>query len=166
MGGWAEGQACADPGARTPIGASRNFISNEDLKLACDQEQTVQLCSIIRDYHCFPVCQYPHQLLPDEPPRSPVRRPSEISSIFLLLLVTFSTASSIWSPFFLLLQHLCGSFYVYPAKLLSGPHFRQSLNQSWFLLILSRLQFLIFIFQFLSSLSFNLHDLFRQVFQA
>ena len=25
MGGRAEGLACADPGARTPIGASRNF---------------------------------------------------------------------------------------------------------------------------------------------
>ena len=27
MGGRAEGLACADPGARTPIGASGNFIS-------------------------------------------------------------------------------------------------------------------------------------------
>ena len=26
MGGRAEGLACADPGARTPIGASRNFV--------------------------------------------------------------------------------------------------------------------------------------------
>ena len=26
MGGQAEGLACADPGARTPIGASRNFL--------------------------------------------------------------------------------------------------------------------------------------------
>ena len=26
MGGWAEGPACADTGARTPIGASLNFI--------------------------------------------------------------------------------------------------------------------------------------------
>jgi hypothetical protein len=25
MGGWTEGEACADPGARTPIGASGNF---------------------------------------------------------------------------------------------------------------------------------------------
>ena len=28
MGGRAEGQACADPGARTPIGASGNFSMN------------------------------------------------------------------------------------------------------------------------------------------
>ena len=28
MGGRAEGQACADPRARTPIGASGNFIHN------------------------------------------------------------------------------------------------------------------------------------------
>jgi hypothetical protein len=28
MGGFAEGQACADPGARTTIGASGNFILN------------------------------------------------------------------------------------------------------------------------------------------
>ena len=26
MGGRAEGLACADPGARTPLGASRNFV--------------------------------------------------------------------------------------------------------------------------------------------
>ena len=31
MGGWAEGLACADPGARTPIGASGNFITNRHL---------------------------------------------------------------------------------------------------------------------------------------
>ena len=29
-GGWAEGQACADPGARTPIGASGNFHDFHD----------------------------------------------------------------------------------------------------------------------------------------
>ena len=28
MGGWAEGLACADPGARTPIGASGNLCLN------------------------------------------------------------------------------------------------------------------------------------------
>ena len=27
MGSWAEGQACVDPGARTPIGVSENFNS-------------------------------------------------------------------------------------------------------------------------------------------
>ena len=34
MGGWAEGLACADPGARTPIGASENFsfINDQTVK--------------------------------------------------------------------------------------------------------------------------------------
>ena len=27
FGGWAEGQACADPGARTPIGTSGNYLN-------------------------------------------------------------------------------------------------------------------------------------------
>ena len=31
MGGWAEGLTCADPGARAPIGASRNYISDRNL---------------------------------------------------------------------------------------------------------------------------------------
>ena len=33
MGGRAEGLACADPGARTPISASENFVSkNQELE--------------------------------------------------------------------------------------------------------------------------------------
>ena len=50
MGGWAEGQACADPGARTLMGASgnlfimyyrtekENFIRRQDLKCKCWNE--------------------------------------------------------------------------------------------------------------------------------
>ena len=33
MGGRAEGLACADPGARTPIGARGNFITGDSLFL-------------------------------------------------------------------------------------------------------------------------------------
>ena len=35
MGGWAEGLACADPGARTPIGASGNFPINYLCSISC-----------------------------------------------------------------------------------------------------------------------------------
>ena len=38
MGFWAEGLACTDPGARTPIGVSGNYLSSPVVTLRADQE--------------------------------------------------------------------------------------------------------------------------------
>ena len=38
MGGRVEGLACADPGARTPIGVSGNYLSSPVVTLRADQE--------------------------------------------------------------------------------------------------------------------------------
>ena len=46
-GGRVEGLACADPGARTPIGASGNFILFVNLKLKEDVFKLNELVSLI-----------------------------------------------------------------------------------------------------------------------
>ena len=44
MGGRAEGLECADPGARTPIGASRNFIIlTQDIRYKISAPHYLQL---------------------------------------------------------------------------------------------------------------------------
>ena len=44
MGGRAEGLACADPGARTPIGASRNSSSNITAYVVCRSRSHPSTC--------------------------------------------------------------------------------------------------------------------------
>jgi hypothetical protein len=54
MGGRAEGLACADPGARTHIGASRKFRCNEFHK-----DFMILLNQVSDDQHClFKICIY------------------------------------------------------------------------------------------------------------
>ena len=53
MGAWAEGLACADPGARTPIGASGNFYSFSYSWWS----PTVQISSYFFYYYCFIVVE-------------------------------------------------------------------------------------------------------------
>ena len=49
MGGWAEGPACADTGARTPIGASGNFdtVDTFDILDTLDNLDTIDILDIL-----------------------------------------------------------------------------------------------------------------------
>ena len=53
MGGWAEGLACADPGARTPIGASGNFGISTHVFLLIKNENILKnlLLHILIQFH-------------------------------------------------------------------------------------------------------------------
>ena len=54
MGGRAEGLACADPGARTPISASRNSYTRQIINQPTDQISECLYCSCYKAFKYLP----------------------------------------------------------------------------------------------------------------